>query len=84
MTDTTTSAATAKSALASRTLWFNAIVAAIAGADQWLGALQPLLGAHAWQVLTVLAAVANVVLRALTTQPLALPARADPAAPDVV
>jgi hypothetical protein len=54
----------------SRTLWFNATVAALAAAETYLQLLQPLLGGHTYQVLAFGLAVGNAVLRLVTTQAL--------------
>lgn len=55
----------------SRTLWFNAAVAAFASAELSLGALQALLALDGYQLLTVVLVVGNAVLRAVTSKSLA-------------
>jgi hypothetical protein len=71
--------ARAKPWWASRTLWFNALVAALAAAEAASGALQALLPADVWQLLTFALVVGNAALRVVTTQGLA--ARGAPPAP---
>jgi hypothetical protein len=71
----------------SRTLWFNAVVAALATAELSLHVLQPLLGQHTYPVIAFGLAVGNAMLRLLTTQGLGLAAppvdvRSAPAAND--
>lgn len=65
----------------SRTLWFNAIVAALAAAEMSLHVLQPMLGEHTYQVIAFALAVGNAALRLVTTQALSLAVPATPSAP---
>lgn len=51
---------------ASRTLWFNAAIAALAAAEANFGLLQPLLPANTYAVLTAVLAIGNAVLRVVT------------------
>lgn len=59
----------------SRTLWFNAVVAALAAAEAGFGVLQPVLPANAYAAISLLLVVGNAVLRFLTTQGLRVPSR---------
>ena len=51
----------------SRTLWFNAGVAALAAAELGFSGLQPLLPANVYQLLVFGLVVGNAVLRVVTT-----------------
>ena len=65
----------------SRTLWFNALVAALTAAEMSLHVVQPLLGEHTYQVIAFVLAVGNAALRMVSTQALAVrggPAQAEP------
>lgn len=68
----TNTASQAKPWWQSRTLWFNALCAALAAAELGLGALQTVLPGEPYAWLSFAIVVGNAVLRALTTQPLAL------------
>ena len=57
----------------SRTLWFNALCAALAAAQAGYGLLQPLLPVNAYAVLAFALPLGNAVLRVRTTQPLSNP-----------
>lgn len=63
---------TAKPWWASRTLWFNLLVAVAAAAEAGFGVLQPLLPVNAFAALTFLLTVGNAALRVLTTSSLVL------------
>lgn len=54
----------------SRTLWFNAICAALGAAEASLGLLQASLPINAYGALAFVLAVGNTALRVVTTQPL--------------
>lgn len=54
----------------SRTLWFNAVVAALAAAEGGFSVLQPLLPIPVYQVFTFVLLVGNAVLRAITSRAL--------------
>lgn len=56
----------------SKTLWVNAIVAALAALEAGTGILQPLLPANFYAIVAVGLPVVNAVLRIVTTQGLAL------------
>lgn len=56
----------------SKTLWFNAVVIALATAEASFGVLQPLLPANAYACLTFGLAVGNAVLRFISNTQLAL------------
>lgn len=58
----------AKKWWASRTLWINAAVLALAAAESQLGVLQPLLPIKFYQLVAFGLPVLNAVLRFLTTQ----------------
>lgn len=63
---------------ASKTLWFNLVVAALAGAEAASGLLQPLLPGNVYGWLTFALTVGNTVLRVVTPGAVALrPAPAD-------
>lgn len=51
----------------SRTLWFNAFMAAAAAAEAGLGILQPVLGASSYPTIAFTLAVGNALLRVVTT-----------------
>lgn len=59
---------TAKPWWRSRTLWFNAVCAALATAEASYGVLQPLLPVPVYALLSVALPVGNALLRVLTTQ----------------
>lgn len=52
--------------LQSKTLWFNALAAAVAAAEESLHLLQPLLGEATYPVLLFAVTVVNSVLRVFT------------------
>lgn len=60
----------------SKTLWFNALCAALAAAEAGFAVLQPLLPVNAYATLLFGMAVGNAVLRAVTTMRLSLQAQA--------
>lgn len=51
----------------SKTLWFNALVGALAAAEASFGVLQPLVPANAYAVLSFLLIVGNAALRVIST-----------------
>ena len=51
----------------SRTLWFNAVCAALAAAEASTGLLQPLLPVPAYAALAFVLPVGNAALRAITS-----------------
>lgn len=55
----------------SKTLWFNALVAALSALEMSFGVLQPVLPGNVFAWLTMLLTVGNAVLRAITKEPLA-------------
>lgn len=57
---------------ASKTLWFNLVVAALAAAEAASGLLQPLLPGNIYGWLTFALTVGNTVLRVVTTSAVAL------------
>lgn len=54
----------------SRTMWFNAIVAALAALEGAFSLLQPVMPGNVFAWLTVALTVGNAVLRVVTTKPL--------------
>jgi hypothetical protein len=56
----------------SKTLWVNAIVAALAALEAGTGILQPFLPANFYAIVAVGLPVVNAILRIVTTQGLAL------------
>ena len=54
----------------SKTMWFNAIVAASASAEGVFNLLQPHMSGNVFAYLTVLLTVGNAFLRTITTTPL--------------
>ena len=56
----------------SKTLWVNAVVAALAALEAGTGVLQPFLPANFYAIVAVGLPVVNAVLRIVTTQGLAL------------
>jgi len=56
----------------SKTLWVNAIVAALAALEAGTGVLQPFLPSNFYAIVAVGLPVVNAVLRIVTTQGLAL------------
>lgn len=60
----------------SKTLWVNAIVAALAALEAGTGILQPFLPANFYAIVAVGLPVVNAVLRIITTQGLALKSNA--------
>lgn len=56
----------------SKTLWVNAVVAALAALEAGTGMLQPFLPANFYAIVAVGLPVINAVLRIITTQGLAL------------
>lgn len=70
----------AKPLWASKTLWFNLVVAALAAAEAASGLLQPLLPGNIYGWLTFALTVGNTALRVVTTSAVALrPAPAEQA-----
>ena len=55
----------------SKTLWFNAIVAALAALEGAFSLLQPFVPGNVFAWLTITLTVGNAILRVLTTQALA-------------
>lgn len=63
-----------KSLWQSKTIWINIAVAALAGIEAATGVLQPVFGDHGFYVAVATALpVINMVMRALTTQPIGKP-----------
>ena len=56
----------------SKTLWVNALVAALSALEAGTGVLQPFLPANFYAIVAVGLPVVNAVLRIVTTQGLAL------------
>lgn len=56
--------------LASKTMWFNAIVAALAALEGVFAMLQPHVAGNVYAYLTIALTVGNAALRVVTTQPL--------------
>jgi hypothetical protein len=56
----------------SKTLWINAVVAALAALEAGTGILQPFLPANFYAIVAVGLPIVNSVLRIITTQGLAL------------
>jgi hypothetical protein len=56
----------------SKTLWVNALVAALVALEAGTGLLQPFLPPHFYAIVAVSLPVINAVLRIVTTQGLAL------------
>lgn len=54
----------------SKTLWFNAAVAALTALEASFSLLQPVLGDKAYPVLLTVLTVGNAALRVITTQPI--------------
>jgi hypothetical protein len=54
----------------SKTLWFNAICAALAALEGLTGAMQPYLSVNAFALLSIALPVGNAVLRVVTSEPL--------------
>lgn len=52
----------------SRTLWVNAIVLALAAAEDHIGLLQPVLPVNVYQLIAFALPVVNAALRIVTTQ----------------
>ena len=67
-----------KHPLASRTLWLNLVAAALAVLEAQFHLLQPELSASVFVWGSVGLAASNVILRAVTTQPLSLSKAAKP------
>jgi uncharacterized protein (DUF2062 family) len=61
-------AANCKHFTASKTLWVNAIVAALVALEASTGLLRPYLGEHFYVAVAVALPLTNGVLRVLTTQ----------------
>ena len=61
-----------KCILNSRTVWFNALVAAFAVFETGSGALRGVLGETGYLLLMMGIAAANVLLRSITSQPVTL------------
>ena len=55
----------------SRTMWFNAVVAALAALEGVIGMLQGFLPGNVFAYLTIALTIGNAILRVLTTQSLA-------------
>ncbi len=53
----------------SKTIIFNAVMGTLIAAEQSMGALEPVLGAAAFGVLTFALPVGNVLLRMITSAP---------------
>lgn len=62
----------------SKTLWFNALCAALGAAELGLGLLQPALPLNAYAVLSFVLAVGNAALRVTTRMPIELPTATPP------
>lgn len=56
--------------LASKTMWFNAIVASLAALEGVFAMLQPHVAGNVYAYLTIALTVGNAALRVVTTQPL--------------
>lgn len=56
----------------SKTLWVNAIVAALVALEAGTGLLQPFLPPHFYAIVAVVLPIINAVLRIVTTQGLSL------------
>lgn len=56
----------------SKTLWVNALVAALVALEAGTGLLQPFLPPHFYAIVAVALPVVNAVLRIVTTQGLSL------------
>ena len=54
----------------SRTMWFNAIIAALSALEGVFGLLQPYVPGNIFAYVTVILTVGNAILRTVTTQPL--------------
>ena len=54
----------------SKTLWFNAVIAALAALEPVFGLLQAFLPGNAFAWMTVALTVGNAILRTVTNQPL--------------
>ena len=63
----------------SKTLWLNAVVAALVALEAGTGVLQPVVPVNVYAVLAAGLPVLNAVLRVLTTQGVALKGRGDQA-----
>lgn len=55
----------------SKTMWFNAVIAALAAMEGVFSLLQPLLPGNVFAWLTVALTVGNAFLRTITAKPLA-------------
>ncbi len=63
----------------SKTIWINIAVAALAGIEAATGVLQPVFGDHGFYVAVATALpIVNMVMRALTTQPIGKPETQEP------
>ena len=58
-------------AIRSKTMWFNAILAALAALEGVFGVLQPYVPGNVFAYMTIALTVGNAILRVLTTQALA-------------
>lgn len=56
----------------SKTLWVNALVAALVALEAGTGLLQPFLPPHFYAIVAVALPIVNAILRIVTTQGLAL------------
>ena len=56
--------------LASKTMWFNAIVASLAALEGVFALAQPYVAGNVYAYLTIALTVGNAALRVITTQPL--------------
>jgi hypothetical protein len=52
----------------SKTVWFNVLMAVLAGAEGSLNVFQPLLPVNVWPVFVAVVTCLNLVLRAVSTQ----------------
>ena len=63
----------AKPITRSKTVWFNVLVAVLAAIEAQAPVLKPVLGEATYAWLMFSAAMGNVILRAVTKEPVALP-----------
>lgn len=52
----------------SKTLWFNAVCAALAALEASLGFVQPLMPVNVYAILSLVLTIGNAVLRVITNQ----------------
>ena len=69
-----------KPAIRSKTIWFNTAIATLAAIEANAPVLRPVIGEQTYAWLLFSAALGNVILRAVTTEPLAI--KANHARPD--